>query len=307
MIPKPQTSELDEVVDESENVEVYRFHDSNPMGVPSPLGKEYRSMSAEDAFRHAQRAGHLWQSLVGQCVRLPGHWWNGASSPPMGGGIGGSLGSVGEGQGVAGDWEFRGRYTMHTPPEILQMWIPHRSSPGRLLLHIVVLQEGKWIMDVAMGCFHPDARNIRTTLHSNAALAGCRDLWWAVRKRTGASGTTATESILDVWLSWDAWSLSSDRMETSPMNDDDTFVRRYARLLRGGPLGPGAPRVGNDNIRSIFGESPPMDTLFIQHEDLADVVSASYDAFKTPPPVLFLNAFMQHYVVSRKIGYGTMR
>ena len=218
--------------------------------VPSPLQMDYDLLLQDPAYRHAQRAGHLWQSLVGHHIRFPSRWWNGARAPPL---------------GLDNDatWQYVGRYASND--KRLRQFVKNRASPGRLLLHIVMLDlvTCKPLQDICVGCFHPSARGIRETEKANPNWEGVRDLWLAVRKRM--SGV----SVMDAHLN-----IGQEAPTKSPL---------------------GAKRkVTNQNVRAVFGELPPVETLFVPESYLYELYITALKRHKhaASPPLLLLQEFV---------------
>jgi hypothetical protein len=203
------------------------------LAVPSPISEENSALRKDPAYQHAQNAGFLWQSLVGQQIRFPRQWWGGARTPPM---------------GAKSDakWQYLGRYKVQSNKPLNNM-VRSRVAPGRLLLHIVVQDLMTWkpVQDVVIGCFHPNARGIRGTEHADPKEESNRDIWLAVRRRSDA--VSAVDSLLMVGKSWEASANAS-------------------------PLGP-RQRVANDNVRAVFGEEPPVETVFALESDLYQQLS----------------------------------
>lgn len=216
----------------------------------SVLMKQYDVLLRDPAYLHAQNAGFLWQAIVGQHVRFPSHWWNGARGPP-----------IGE-EDVP--WMYFGRHTVKAN-EVLNQLVKCRASGGRLLLHIVVqdLMTRTPVQDIAIGCFHPNAKGIRQGDRAMKRLEHCRDVWMAVRKRSRQS-VTATDSLL---------------YSQSTLEGDQTMCRS--------PLGPGQ-RVTNHNVRSVFGDKAPLETIFLSEDELyerlsARMVQSKVDGAVSPP------------------------
>ena len=218
--------------------------------VPNPLDGDFDLLTRDPAYQHAQRAGHVWQSLVGHHIRFPSRWWNGARAPPLG-------------MDVEARWQYFGRYASRDKQ--LRRFVPSRAAPGRLLLHIVMLDlvTCKPLQDICVGCFHPSARGIRTTERANPSWDGVRDLWLAVRKRT--PGVSVMDSHLQV-------------------------VGEPTK----GPLG-SKSKVTNQNVRAVFGEEPPVETLFVPESYLYELymVAVQKHADKPlPPPMVLLQEFV---------------
>jgi len=217
--------------------------------VVSPLSVEYSMLMQDPAFRHAQNSGHLWQSLVGCQIRFPSSWWNGARSPPVGF------------DGKNRPWKFFGRYPSFNPN--LRRYVKHRSAPGRLLLHIVVQDLVTWkpVQDIVVGCFDPGSRGIRRTVHAESGSQDLRELWLAVRKRTDS--ISVIDSLLAQGRSW----LDCESK---------------------GPLGP-EQRITNSNVRAVFGEEPPVETIFIHESTLYERLIAGKDQ---GPPIFLAREFV---------------
>lgn len=212
--------------------------------VPSPMTFEYSRLLQDPAYRHAQKAGFLWQSIMGQHIRFPSSWWHGARAPPMG---------VSDIESCKWAYFVRLNVKDHY---VLNQLHPGRSSPGKLLLHVLVqdAMTRQTIQDIAIGCFHPSARGIRQTTRASSSLEESRDLWLAVRKRNKTSGSTI-----------------------------DRLLSRYSQFGPSGytksPLGPEV-RISNHNVRAVFGETPPLETMFVVETELYDRVSRRIAAQK---------------------------
>eukprot|EP00977_Amphora_coffeiformis_P028067 scaffold34686_cov160-Amphora_coffeaeformis.AAC.3 len=218
--------------------------------VPNPLDGDFDLLMRDPAYQHAQRAGHLWQSLVGHHIRFPSRWWNGARTPPLG-------------MDIDARWQYFGRYASRDKQ--LRRFVSSRAAPGRLLLHIVMLDlvTCKPLQDICVGCFHPSARGIRTTERANPSWDGVRDLWLAVRKR--APGVSVMDSHLQV-------------------------VGEPTK----GPLG-NKYKVSNQNVRAVFGEEPPVETLFVPESYLYELYMAAVKKHADkplPPPMVLLQEFV---------------
>jgi len=147
----------------------------------SPLTRAYMKLQKDAGYRHAQKAGYLWQSLVGQHVRFPKHWFDSLRAPPMGGNA---------------PWQYVARHTIDSNP-IFANLIRNRSAPGRLLLHLVVrdILKGIPVLDIAIGVFHPNARGIRSNERPDPHDEEARHVWMAVRKRS-LNHVTVMDSLL---------------------------------------------------------------------------------------------------------------
>lgn len=187
----------------------------------SPMTATYSKLARDPAYRHAQRAGLLWQTLVSKHVRFPGHWWDGARSPQMG------MMEDYSGNGKAHcDWKYLARHRVYSNPQ-LKRFVRNRASAGRLLLHIVVrdLMTYLPVQDIAIGCFHPNARGVRKTENPDRNEEDCREVWMAVRKRCEDGSVSAVDRYL-------------------------TRGRGIEEVAQASPLS-GKPRVSNQNMRAV--------------------------------------------------------
>lgn len=219
--------------------------------IPSPLSVEYHLLSHDPAYRHAQQAGLVWQSLVGQQVRFPSRWWNGARSPPLGVAEPDEVISHG---GEPPKWVYlpAARVSNVRP---LHRLIRKRSDPGRLLLHAVVLHRGCAVADFCVGLCHPNARGIRPGNDSNPQLETIRILWAAFRKRT----------------------VSCTLLDGTPTSEDGTSSGNGLASLQRCKTPLGAGRITNQNVRAVYGETPPLETVFVPQWELEQRLARSPD------------------------------
>ncbi len=189
--------------------------------VVSPMTETYSKLAEDPAYRHAQRAGLLWQTLASQQVRFPSHWWDGARSPQMG------MMEDYSGNGKAHcDWKYIASHRVYSNPQLKRL-VRNRASPGRLLLHIVVrdLITHLPAQDIAIGCFHPNARGVRKTVEPNPNEEECREVWMAIRRRSDDGSVSAVDRYL-------------------------TRGRSLEEISHNSPLR-GKPRVSNQNMRAV--------------------------------------------------------
>mmetsp|Transcript_21109 Transcript_21109/g.29818 ORF Transcript_21109/g.29818 Transcript_21109/m.29818 type:complete len:739 (+) Transcript_21109:368-2584(+) len=195
--------------------------------------QHYGNLLKDPAYKHAQQAGILWQNIVGQHVRFPAKWWNGARSPPMG---------VEEASQQG--WKYVARHNVKKNPTFMKL-VRNRSAPGRLLLHVVVRDLMTWkpVQDIVIGCFHPNARGIRKVDKADPAQEKCRDVWLAIRKRSREGSVSLIDPLLTKGKS------------LKKANDS--------------PLG-NRKAVTNVNMRAVFGDKPPLSTVYILESELYD-------------------------------------
>ena len=236
------------------------------MGGISPLSPQFDMLSRDPAYNHARSAGYLWQTIVGQHVRFPYSWWDGARGPRMG-----LEHSRSEKPDPKATWHYIARQKVRDH-HVLNHLVPNRSSPGRLLLHVVIRDLMTWapVEDIAIGVFHPSARGIRTTTRPDPQEQNCRAVWMAVRRRTAP---TDSLSVLDPLLT---------RGET------------LEEIATASPLGH-RKKVTNTNMRAVFGEAPPVHTIFILESELYEKLMLAIDIdpeSARSPALLLLQEFL---------------
>ena len=228
--------------------------DAHIRSLSSPLSKQCELMQRDPAFRHAQDAGYLWQSLVGHHVRFPTHWFEGLRAPPM---------------GADAPWQYLAKHSVQNNP-IFNHMVATRAAPGRLLLHFIVrdLMTGMTIFDLAIGCFHPNARGVRSMKRPEPKDENSRHVWMAIRKVTGAV------SLMDGML---------------------CRGRKLEDVAKDSPLGDSRRSVTNLNMRAVFGEEPPVHTICIQESELYErlqSVAALDPSSARAPTLLILQEFL---------------
>ena len=217
--------------------------------------KRFKQLLKDPGFQHAQKAGVLWQSLVSQHVRFPDGWFrNGSRNAHRNRRL----------------WHYVGRHRVQDNP-VLNFLVGNRGSSGRLLLHLVVrdLMTLAPVQDIAIGCFHPNARGVRWTTEFLPDVEDCRDVWMAFRRRTDEC--TVAEKLLK---------------PDDGNNDGDPEMNDSAS-----PLG-GKHAVNNRNMRPVFGEKAPIHTIFVEENELYELLS-SHELKGSLPPALIL---LQHYL-----------
>lgn len=223
--------------------------------------ERYQQLFSDPAYVHAMQAGFLWQSLVGQHMKFPTDWWGPRSrGPPM---------MSTRSSSSAQSWVYLGRQSV-LDNFVLNKLVRSRASGGRLLLHIVVQDVGGTYMDIALGCFHPNAKEIRDTPQALRTLEKCRDVWIAVQKHHPNGRASGHRNTLQQQL--DALLAFPDRSSRSP-------------------LGPGV-RINNSNVRAVFGEKPPLETLLVTQEEMSRRLAPRILRQKESPPLAVLHEFV---------------
>jgi hypothetical protein len=210
--------------------------DADTKTIPSLVGYEGSLLVRDPAYRHAQQAGMLWQSMVGQHIRFPSRWWNGARAPPMG---------VNDADTVK--WTYYERHSVRRHP-VLNQLIRSRASAGRLLLHVLVqdIISRQVILDIAIGCFHPNAKGVRRTERALRSEEESREIWLATRSRTQ---TSSCVSPID--------QLISHHSNVGPSGCTKSPIAAEVRVT-------------NVNVRSVFGDTPPLETVYVVENEIQE-------------------------------------
>mmetsp|Transcript_25146 Transcript_25146/g.32824 ORF Transcript_25146/g.32824 Transcript_25146/m.32824 type:complete len:292 (+) Transcript_25146:164-1039(+) len=243
----------------------------------------------EDAYLHAQKAGVVWQSIVGRHVKFPESWWGGSRTPTMGvNEVDAPPSLTGAGHYGNGEQppplpaekipEYPWRYIALDPfyhNDILDDFVPTKKSSGRLILHIVITDASTWkpVQDVAIGCYHPFHRDLVSV---NEKGRNIRALWMALRRRSGyVLGCTA---LVDPLL-------------MSECNLCD--------IEMASPLGR-RRRLRNNHLRAVFGDMPPEETIFISETELVAKIknARNLETFdvRTDIKLLLLEMFLRRTV-----------
>eukprot|EP00550_Attheya_septentrionalis_P005325 CAMPEP_0198291824 /NCGR_PEP_ID=MMETSP1449-20131203/9213_1 /TAXON_ID=420275 /ORGANISM="Attheya septentrionalis, Strain CCMP2084" /LENGTH=492 /DNA_ID=CAMNT_0043990507 /DNA_START=105 /DNA_END=1583 /DNA_ORIENTATION=- len=213
-------------------------------------------------YLHAQKAGMLWQCLVGQQVKFPSHWYNGERAPRMGATVKGKCPWLYiPQQGIRGN-------------ERLNAAVRRKKSPGKILLHIIVNHKVTWkpVEDIVIGCYHPNARGIRGTPNVIEGMKDVRVLWMAVRRRN----YSAEES--------------NGRPPVTLIDNFLTQGRSIDKISCDSPLGT-RHSINNTNINAIFGATPPEGTICILESELSNKVDKP-KGNQTCPALLLLEEFV---------------
>jgi hypothetical protein len=231
----------------------------------APCSYMYDELLRDPAYQHAIRAGQLWQSLCSQHVRMPSLWWDGKEpgAPPFG-------------TPEKNRWTYLGRHRVKDDRK-LNTLIGNRGSSGRLLLHIVVrdIVTLEPIEDICCGCFHPNARGVRTTQMYDPRLEDCRDVWIGHRRRGKASKSSSTiESVLK--------HQNKGRVDRSPLGGELAKKNK-----QGG--------IDNGNLNAVFGDRPPVTTVMVMESDLFELFQSELDG-TNPASIVLLRRYLKQRV-----------
>mmetsp|Transcript_45693 Transcript_45693/g.138841 ORF Transcript_45693/g.138841 Transcript_45693/m.138841 type:complete len:554 (-) Transcript_45693:371-2032(-) len=206
--------------------------------------------SKEKAYDHAMRAGILWQTLVGEHVRFPKEWWGGARTPSLGNAHASTNPSK---------WWYISRHRVRGN-EMLNSWVSNRTSAGQNLLHIVVSDSLMGpVQDIAIGCFHPNAKGIRRTTKAIADDENVREIWMAIRMREGVPMRDSHRPG------------GHDGLSVSLLNTALTLGHGIEDVGQPSPLGE-KYSVTNENMRAVFGDKPPISTVDVPTSTLYKII-----------------------------------
>ena len=245
----------------------------------APRSSYYDEILRDPAYQHALKAGTLWQSLCSQHVHFPAFWWDRQepACPPLG-------------STKKRPWAYLGRHRVQQDYKLNSL-IGNRGSSGRILLHLVVRDDVslETIEDISCGCFHPNARGIRTTLAFNPLLEDCRDVWIGHRRRARERRVYVQEE---------------DSISVSDSDSDDEYaLTTIEALLRHqnknridtSPLGAQKSCVNNDNLRDVFGQKPPVYTVFVLESELYELFQTKLDG-SIPASVVLLRHYLKYRI-----------
>lgn len=241
-------------------------------------------LGTDPVYKHALAAGTVWQSLVGQHVRLPVLWYDGEepARPYMG-----CYDAL-----KRNKWSYMGRHRVVNDPKLNQRLVRHPTSSGKLLLHILCRDAETWEVteDVVIGVFHPNAESIKTSdrdfrgtqqsrqqrqqeEHRNEH---CRDVWIAHKSRRVAAHGTRTATRIESLLRY----LNKNQVDLTPL---------------GGDGGPGQKKrpIDNSNMNAIFGRGSPRNTIFVPEDKLYEMLSPlAMEAKSVPASVVLMRHFL---------------
>ncbi len=233
-------------------------------------------LSKDPAYSHALTAGTLWQSLIGQHVKLPALWYDGEepARPYLGC----------EDRLKRNKWGYFGRHRV-TGDQKLNALVRDSTSSGKLLLHIICTdsESCEATEDIVVGVFHPNADGVRDAdfISDHRRHEDYRDVWIGHRSRSvphqGRRIATRIESLLRY--------LNKNNVDKSPLGDKST------------PMGTPASKysVDNKNMNAVFGHRPPRHTVFVPEETLHSLLMLKLNkkAPSPPPSVILLRNFLR--------------
>ena len=261
-----------------------------------PTSYLYDELLKDHAYQHAIHAGIVWQSLASQHVHFPSLWYDGEepSRPPLGC----SRKQLQQRQrnGKAAQhsiWKYLGRHRVVNDIK-LNTLIGTRGTSGKLLLHIIVKENttNEGMADICVGCYHPNARGIRPYVKHDPQLENCRDVWIGYRSRCINTNRlydnkpTRIESILKHYnknkvyenpLGGEIESTMSKKKNNKSNNKDNDNLPSLI--------------IDNNNLRAVFGDKPPLYTLFVTEKTIYDLLY-SYVNTKCPASIVLMREYL---------------
>lgn len=234
-------------------------------------------LSKDPAYSHALKAGTLWQSLIGQHVKLPAIWYDGEepAKPYLGC----------EDRLKRNKWGYFGRHRV-AGDQKLNALVRDSTASGKILLHIICTdsESCEATEDIVVGVFHPNADGVRDAdfIPDNRRHEDYRDVWIGHRSRSvphqGRRIATRIESLLRY--------LNKNNVDKSPLGDRST------------PKGASSASkysVDNTNMNAVFGHRPPRHTMFVPEEAIHSLLmlKLNKNAPSPPPSVILLRNFLQ--------------
>ena len=235
-------------------------------------------LEKDTAYRHALKAGTLWQSLIGQHVKLPAMWYDGEepARPYLGC----------EDPLKRNKWSYFGRHRV-AGDKTLNGLVKNNRSSGKLLLHIICRDSETFeaTEDIVVGVFHPLAEGIKDEVYSFADQQrheGYRDVWIGHRSRSVPQGGRRVATRIESLLRY----LNKNKVHKSPLAE-----RKTAK-----GLSPSSKRcVDNNNMNAVFGNRRPKHTLFVPEESIHSLLMLplNKNAPSTPASIILLRNFLR--------------
>ena len=208
----------------------------------------------DEAVSHARRAGPVWRALVGNHVRFPSVWETilGSTSPPIASSQQWSRWYYVARHRVKGDKRLNSR----------ESGVRSRRSGGRILMRLAVKEmHSEYVSrEIVIGCFHPNSKGIRRgdPMPENEDV---REVYMAVR---WVMNETDDEPRLD---------LREEKIDDEGVIDKFIMQRQthldYSAM--GSALGH-RKAVNNENVKAVFGDQPPLTSIELHEDELADIL-----------------------------------
>jgi len=233
---------------------------STPRTVPTSTStsviQDTSDLEKDPGYMHALAAGTVFQTLVGEQIRFPKTWFDRERTPYL----------LGDDINRKGKWSYVASVPVRSDRFLNKLIVKNRTKPGKILLHVVVRDDLNWAptRHIALGVYHPNARGIRETDDPVPGNESLRMVWMAVRRCTGLideDDASYVPKATDMQRRIDTVLLQGGSFETSG---------------RPGPLD-GHQKVNNDNVRSIYGDDAPLETVFVSEKELYAILTKAAD------------------------------
>ena len=227
-----------------------------PTSSSTSFSQSTTNLEEDPGYMHALAAGTVFQTLVGEQIRFSKTWFEGERTPYL----------LGDNINRKGKWSYVSSVPVRSDRFLNKLIVKNRTKPGKILLHIVVRDDLNWTptRHIALGVYHPNARGIRETDDPVPGNESLRMVWMAVRRCTGIldeDDATHVPKETDMQRRVDSVLLQGGSFETS---------------VQPSPLG-GRHKINNDNVRSIYGDDAPLETVFVSEKELYVVLSKAAD------------------------------
>ena len=210
----------------------------------------------DPGYQHALAAGTVWQTLIGEQIRFPKAWFGGARTPHL----------LGDDIHKDSSWSYVASASVRSDRFLNRLCIKNRTKPGKLLLHVVVRDGISFVITrhIVIGAYHPNARGIRQGDRPNPADESARIVWMAVRHCANLQGEGGESYLAEP-------TQMPDRIDTVLLQGAS-----FEEKAKPSPLG-GKHTIGNTNIRAVYGDDAPMETVFVLEQELYQIFSDAAD------------------------------
>ena len=227
-----------------------------PASTSTSFSQSTSNLEKDPGYMHALAAGTVFQTLVGEQIRFPKTWFEGERTPYL----------LGDNINRKGKWSYVAAVPVRSDRFLNKLIVKNRTKPGKILLHLVVRDDLNWTptRHIALGVCHPNARGIRETDDPVPGDESLRMVWMAVRRCTGIHDEDDASYVpkeTDMQRRVDAVLLQGGSFETS---------------VQPSPLG-GRHKVNNENVRSVYGDDAPLETVFVSEKELYVILSKAAD------------------------------
>jgi len=247
------------LVDTQPSVEAAPIPAKNSNDHPEQVSRQkHQTGGVDEALAHAQRAGPLWRSLVGNHVRFPSKWDD--MLPP-------TTPTIHSMRHKWSKWYYVARHRVKGDKRLnsREFGVRSRRSGGRILMRMIIreMHSQQVCREIAIGCFHPNSKGIRNGDPMPGA-EDVREVWMAVRWVMEAD---ENEPTLDL------------RHEDQDYEGViDNFLMQKRNTLDYGTMGSALGHrkaVNNENVRAIFGDQSPMTTVDLHEDEVAEILKVN--------------------------------